>query len=45
MNNKRDRNILDDEWYKAIKKLLEGYSRLRLSKEDEDLIIKITNKL
>lgn len=45
MNDKRDKNILDDEWDKSIKKLLEGYSRLRLSKEDEELIIKIANKL
>jgi len=40
-----DKNALDYEWEKIVNKLLEGYSRLRLSKEDEETIIQISNKL
>lgn len=45
MNNKRDKNPQDDMWQQTIQKLMDGYSRLRLSNEDEELIIKIANKL
>jgi hypothetical protein len=40
-----DKNIMDEKWLEAVKKLYSRLSRLRLSQEDEDLIMKISNKL
>jgi len=45
MNNKRDKNPQDDMWQQTIQKLMDGYSRLRLSNEDEETIVKIADKL
>ena len=41
----RNTNPMDEQWLKAIKKLYSKMSRLRLSQEDEEIILKITNKL
>jgi len=40
-----DKNALDYEWEEIVNKLLNSYSRLRLSNEDEETIRKIVNKL
>jgi len=39
------KNIMDEEWLKAVKKLYSHLARLRLSNEDEEIIKQIANKL
>lgn len=41
----KNRNPLEVEWLKAIRKLNSSWSRLRLSNEDEQKIIEIAKKL
>jgi hypothetical protein len=44
-NVNKKSNIMDEEWYRIVRKLLSKYSRLRLSIEDEETIKNIANKL
>jgi hypothetical protein len=39
------KNIMDEEWLNAVKKLYSRLARLRLSNEDEEIIKQIANKL
>ena len=40
-----DKNVMDEEWLRAVRKLFSRMARLRLSSEDEETIKKIANKL